>query len=178
MNIFVTDDDPIIAAHNLCDQHVKSKMQIEGAIMLAHAFDQETLNHESTPRTQSGKVRKRGKGYFNHQCSIWARESLENFEWLVEHTLEMFNERRVRLPGSKDHFTEGFIKWCKANKHNTIIAQRPMTPYAIAINADSNCRKIPNFEALPTIDKYREFIIHDKEFATWSVRNKPTWYKK
>ena len=90
----------------------------------------------------------------------------------------MFNERRVRLPGSKDHFTEGFIKWCKANKHNTIIAQRPMTPYAIAINADSNCRKIPNFEALPTIDKYREFIIHDKEFATWSVRNKPTWYKK
>ena len=44
MNIFVTDDDPIQSTHNLCDQHVRSKMQIEGAIMLAHAFPQEVLN--------------------------------------------------------------------------------------------------------------------------------------
>ena len=40
MNIFCTDNDPDIAAFDLCDQHVRSKMQIEGAIMLAHAFDQ------------------------------------------------------------------------------------------------------------------------------------------
>ena len=49
MNIFVTDDDPIVSAHNLCDQHVRSKMQIEGAIMLAHAFPQDVLDHPSTP---------------------------------------------------------------------------------------------------------------------------------
>ena len=41
MNIFVTDDDPIQSARELCDKHVRSKMQIEGAIMLAHAFPQE-----------------------------------------------------------------------------------------------------------------------------------------
>ena len=47
MNIFVTDDCPIKSAHNLCDQHVRSKMQIEGAIMLAHCFTQELLDHPS-----------------------------------------------------------------------------------------------------------------------------------
>ena len=73
MNIFVTDNDPIQAAKNLCDQHVRSKMQIEGAIMLAHAFSQEILNDPSTPRTSTGNPRKRGKGYYKHQCSIWAR---------------------------------------------------------------------------------------------------------
>ncbi len=68
MNIFVTNDDPVLAARDLCDQHVRSKMQIEGAIMLAHAFPQELLDHPSTPRTQSGKPRKSGKGYAKHQC--------------------------------------------------------------------------------------------------------------
>ena len=43
MNIFCTNDDPILSANDLCDQHVRSKMQIEGAIMLAHAFDQEVI---------------------------------------------------------------------------------------------------------------------------------------
>ena len=57
MNIFCTDNDPIIAAKELCDQHVRSKMQIEGAIMLAHAFPQEVLNHEDCPRTSTGKPR-------------------------------------------------------------------------------------------------------------------------
>ena len=101
MNIFVTDDDPIVSTHNLCDQHVRSKMQIEGAIMLAHAFPQEVLDHPSTPRTSTGKPRRRGKGYFNHQCSIWARETKDNFKWLVDHTLEMFTERMYRWPESK-----------------------------------------------------------------------------
>ena len=65
MNIFVTDEDPIVAAENLCDQHVRSKMQIEGAIMLAHAFPQDVLDHPSTPRTKSGRARRRGKGYLS-----------------------------------------------------------------------------------------------------------------
>lgn len=177
MNIFVTDDDPILAAHNLCDQHVRSKMQIEGAIMLAHAFPQELLDHPSTPKTQTGKSRKSGKGYAKHQCSIWARETQSNFEWLVDHTLEMFNERMFRWPQSNEHFTKTFIMWCKENIHNIITLQTELTPYAVAINTDCNCRKvICNFNDLSTIHKYRSYIIHDKEFATWTNRSAPSWY--
>jgi len=176
MNIFVTNDDPVLAARDLCDQHVRSKMQIEGAIMLAHAFSQDLLNHPSTPRTQSGKPRKSGKGYAKHQCSIWARESKANFEWLADHTLEMFDERMYRWPGSNEHFTKTFITWCKQNIHNTNIEQTALTPYAVAINADSNCRKLTGFDQLSVVEQYRLFIIHDKEFATWTERPKPDWY--
>ena len=176
MNIFVTDDDPALAARDLCDQHVRSKMQIEGAIMLAHAFPQELLDHPSTPRTQSGKPRKSGKGYAKHQCSIWARDTKANFEWLTTHTLEMFTERMYRWPNSNEHFTKTFIQWCSKNTHNIITTKTELTPYAVAINVDCNCRKLPGFDQLSVIEQYRAYIIHDKEFATWSNRTAPTWY--
>ena len=176
MNIFVTDDDPIVSTYNLCDQHVRSKMQIEGAIMLAHAFPQEVLDHPSTPRTSTGKPRRRGKGYFNHQCSIWARETKDNFKWLVDHTLEMFTERMYRWPESKVHFTKTFIEWCGKNIHNTIMSKTGLTNYAVAISDDCDCRKVKGFDNLSTIDKYREYIRHDKDFATWTLRWRPTWY--
>jgi hypothetical protein len=176
MNIFVTDSNPIIAAHNLCDQHVRSKMQIEGAIMLAHAFPQEVLNHPSTPRTQKGTPRKSGKGYAKHQCSIWARESIENFRWLVDHTLEMFTERMLRWPTAAEHFTHQFIKWCKDNIHNTTITKTELTPYVVAFKSDSICLTVPNFNKLSAIDQYRKYIIHDKKFATWTYRKSPEWF--
>ena len=176
MNIFVTNDDPVLAARDLCDQHVRAKMQVEGSIMLAHAFTQDTLNHPSTPKTKTGKNRKSGKGYSKHQCSIWARETKSNFEWLVNHTLEMFTERMYRWPDSKEHFTKTFIEWCGKNVHNIITTEIPLTPYAVAIGIDCNCRKLPNFNELSVIEQYRAYIIHDKEFATWTVRQSPSWY--
>mgnify|MGYP003110624218 CR=1 FL=1 len=177
MNIFVTDDDPIQSARELCDKHVRSKMQIEGAIMLAHAFPQEVLDHPFTPRTSTGKPRRRGKGYFKHQCSIWARETKDNFIWLAEHTLEMFTERMFRWPDSNEHFTKTFIQWCLDNVHNTIMSKEGLTEYAVAINEDCDCRKLnKDFNSLPVIEQYRQYIIHDKPFALWTKRNIPAWY--
>ena len=144
--------------------------------MLAHAFDQEVLNHKDCPRTKLGKPRKSGKGYFNHQCSIWARESKDNFMWLVEHTLSMFEERNYRWPGSATHHTLSFIEWCGNNIHNTIITKRARTPFAIAIGEDCKCRKNKKFNNLSTIEKYREYIRKDKPFATWTRTKKPFWY--
>lgn len=176
MNIFVTNDDPIIAAQDLCDKHVRSKMQIESAIMLAHAFNQDTLNDISTPRTKSGKPRKSGKGYYNHQCSVWVRESRSNFMWLVNHALEMFRERQYRWPQSTEHFTHSFIQWCKNNVHNTIIPDKGLTPFAVAINEECECRKTVGFNNLPVVEQYREYIRKDKPFVSWTRRNKPIWF--
>jgi len=173
MNIFVTNPDPIISAQELCDQHVRSKMQIESAIMLQHCFTQETLEH--APKTQSGKVRKTGGGYYKHQCSVWVRESKANFEWLVEHTLEMFRERKYRWPDAKDHFTHTFIEWCKGNSHNTIITKTELTPFVVAIKEGSVCKSTEGFKSLPVTEKYKLYITHDKPFATWSKRTKPAW---
>ena len=51
-----------------------------------------------------------------------------------------------------------------------------LTNYAVAISDDCDCRKVEDFDNLTTIDKYREYIRHDKDFATWTLRWKPTWY--
>lgn len=176
MNIFVTSEDPIQSARELCDKHVRSKMQIESAIMLQNAFTNEQLADTGCPRTKTGKPRKAGKGYSKHQCTVWVKESRENFLWLVEHALEMFNERNFRWPESNEHFTKEFILWCKDNKDKTIHTQNKLTPFAIAISADSKCRNISNFDSLPVTEQYRQYIIHDKPFASWTKRNKPYWY--
>jgi len=78
VNIFVTNKDPVIAAQELCDKHVRSKMQIESAIMLQNCFTNEQLQDLKCPRTKTGKARKAGKGYAKHQCTLWAMESRAN----------------------------------------------------------------------------------------------------
>jgi hypothetical protein len=51
-----------------------------------------------------------------------------------------------------------------------------LTPFAIAISEDMNCRKVEGFDSLSTVDKYRQYYIHDKaRIATWK-QNKPSWY--
>jgi|688.fasta_scaffold464537_2 hypothetical protein len=176
MNIFVTSTDPILAAQELCDKHVRSKMQIESAIMLQNCFTNEQLQNSQCPRTKSGKPRKAGKGYAKHQCTLWTMESRENFIWLVEHTLEMFKERDYRWPESASHFTKEFIEWCKQNKDKTIHTQNKQTPFVVAIKQDTNCRKVKDFDKLSVVEQYHQYIIHDKPFATWTKRNKPAWY--
>ena len=176
MNIFVTNINPVIAARELCDQHCRSKMQIESAILLQHCFNDQILL--TAPPTKKGPPRKAGKGYFNHPCAVWVRESKQNFEWLVEHTLEMFNERDRRWPQSTQHFTKTFIEWCKDNINRTVYCkQTKLTPFAVAINKDSVCRtQVAGFSNTPITEQYQWYIKLDKPFATWSNCSKPGWY--
>jgi hypothetical protein len=176
VNIFVTNEDPVIAAQELCDKHVRSKMQIESAIMLQNCFTNEQLQDPKCPRTKTGKVRKAGKGYAKHQCTLWAMESRANFMWLVENALEMFDERDYRWPDSNPHFTKEFIVWCKQNKDKTIHTNNKSTPFTVAIAKDTECRKIKDFDKLPVIEQYRQYIIKDKPFASWTKRAQPFWY--
>jgi hypothetical protein len=174
MNIFVTNPNPNIAAKELCDKHVRSKMIIESAIMLQHCFTSEQLL--KAPYTKSGKPRKSGKGYFKHVCSIWVQESLENFLWLVNHALEMENERMYRWPDSQPHFTIDFINWCLKNKDKTNHTTTKLTPFVYAINPNSKCYQTPHFIDATTIEKYQLYIKHDKDFAVWTKRNTPIWF--
>lgn len=174
MNIFVTDSDPTQAAQYLCDKHIRSKMIIEGSIMLSNSFTQEQLNY--APKTKTGNIRKTNGGYSKHQCTVWVKESRENYMWLVNHALEMFDERDYRWPASAQHFTKEFILWCKDNKDKTIHTNNNLTPFTVAISPDSNCRQVKDFNNLSVVDQYRLYIKMDKPFAAWTKRNKPSWY--
>ena len=150
-------------------------MQIESAILLQHCFSSETLI--DAPPTKKGQPRKSGKGYFNHPCAVWVRESKANFEWLVEHALEMFNERDFRWPSSTAHFTKTFILWCKDNINKALHCKgNSITPFAVAINPESKCRQVKDFDKLSVFEQYHLYIKLDKNFASWTKRASPGWY--
>jgi hypothetical protein len=178
MNIFILDDDPVKAAKDLCDKHVRSKMIIESAIALQSCFDQDQLSHSSCPRTKTGKIRKSKGGYANHPSSVWARKTSANFFWLLEHTKTMLRERYERWPQSEEHFTGDFVNWVDKNKSNACVEGGSITPYAIAINKDKNCWKISGFENFSAKEKYRHYYVFDKPFATWTNKSKPLWFQE
>ena len=69
------------------------------------------------------------------------------------------------------------IQWCKDNTHNIITTKKGLTDYAVAIQPESKCRNVPGFDSMTTVEQYKQFIIHDKEFATWTGRKMPSWYQ-
>ena len=173
MNIFATDENPIIAARNLCDKHI-NKMIVESAQMLANGFSLERLAQDDVPRNQKGQPRTHG--YSKHPCTIWTYETTDNMEWLCSHALEMGNERRYRWPDRARHFSLNFIAWCYENIKDSIAPNGEITDFAVAISEDMNCRKIEGFDDLSSIDQYRFYYKHDKAFADWTKRPRPSWY--
>ena len=174
MNIFATDSNPIIAARNLCDKHI-NKMIVESAQMLANGFSLERLAQDDVPRNQKGKARTHG--YPKHPCTLWTYETTGNMDWLCSHALEMGNERRYRWPDRARHFSLDFILWCKDNIYDSLAPVGELTDFAVAISEGMNCRKrVENFNDLSSIDKYRFYYKHDKEFAECTKRPRPNWY--
>ncbi len=168
MNIFCIDKDPIQSAKWLCDQHC-NKMVLESAQMVANCFSEEVL--ELAPKTKKGTTRK--YSYWKHPCSIWARETLGNLDWLLRHSLAMEVERLDR--GFNPHFSAEFLHWAYENilkSANDLSLEQ--TPFAIAINEAMSCRQESTFESSDEVGKYRLYYKLDKPFATWK-KNKPLW---
>ena len=86
--------------------------------------------------------------------------------------------RNVLLwPDRAKHFSLDFISWCKDNIYDSLAPVGELTDFAVAISEDMNCRKrVENFNDLSSIDKYRFYYKHDKEFAKWTKRQRPNWY--
>lgn len=170
MNIFAVHANPFIAASMLCNEHC-NKMVLESAQMLANCFTLEQL--QDAPFTKTGNPRKHS--YYNHPSSKWVRESKVNMRWLIDHAIEL--ERQRILRGFNPHFSYSFILWCKDNMHRSVVPDGKMTKLSIAINEEQNCRKLPYFDSLSTVDKYRHYYVLDKSFATWKNSQQPEWYQ-
>jgi hypothetical protein len=76
MNIFVTSSCPIESAKFLDDKRVV-KMALESTQMLCTALN---VNGVKTPYKT---------GHLNHPCTIWARESQANWQWLWQHAMAL-----------------------------------------------------------------------------------------
>tara|TARA_Y100001973_G_C5179846_1_gene324179 strand:- start:359 stop:835 length:477 start_codon:yes stop_codon:yes gene_type:complete len=104
MNIFVLNTHPEKAAKMQHNKHVV-KMVLESTQMLCSAFDPK---HNPPYK----------KAYINHPCTVWARTSKENYEWLLLHALSLAIEYTYRY--NKEHASEKVIGWCW-NNYETLI---------------------------------------------------------
>jgi len=163
MNVFVLDRNPLIAARMQCNKHVV-KMVLETAQMLCANFPEGTAPYK--------------RSHYKHPCTIWARTSRANFDWLVDHGRELAKEYTRRY--GKIHSSHKVIAWCADNAHKLEFPEEGLTEFGVAISDDQNCRMlIPGFDDLDVVEKYRMYYILDKSrFAKWPEGKMPQWYKE
>ena len=89
MNIFYLDKDPVVAAQMMCDKHVV-KMILESAQMLS------TAHRVLDGDTYANKVGLYKMAHKNHPSTIWARSSIENYDWLSGHMQALMKEYTYR----------------------------------------------------------------------------------
>jgi hypothetical protein len=155
MNIFYIDKDPIIAAQQLSDPHIR-KMQIESAQMCC------------TAHWAVGNEAPYKRAHFNHPSTIWARQSIQHYNWLVEHGLEICKEFTLRY--GKHHKTQDVLEWLQANKPNLPDNGFISPPLCMPDHYKKN----------DAIDAYRNFYVKDKlaiKKLDWKKipEKKPLW---
>lgn len=153
MNIFVLDEDPKIAAQYHCDKHVV-KMLLETAQLLSGALPYQSGIYRPT--------------HLKHPCSIWTRESHENFQWLANLGISLGNEYSARF--GKTHKSMAVIEKClELEAHTHILPSKGLSPFAQCM---PDQYKVPG----NTVQAYRNYYLGGKAgFATWK-NSKPSWW--
>ena len=93
MNIFILDTNPMTCARMHCDKHVV-KMILESAQMIC------TTHHLYPSGSYDIPYRIAHK---NHPCTKWVRESMSNYNWLVNMVGHLNDEYKYRYNHTKNH---------------------------------------------------------------------------
>ena len=158
MNIFVVEDCPIKCARALPDKLVV-KMPLESAQMLS------TAHRLLSPHEYCEEMSLYKKAYYNHPCTIWARETDENYRWLLIHWISLCEEYYHRY--GKYHASWVRL-WDGLKIFPMNITEGDLTPFAQAMPA-----KYKNDCA---VTAYRAYYHGEKaDFATWKSEV-PQWW--
>lgn len=181
MNLFILDYDHDLNAQYHIDKHV-SKMQLEAAQMLAttiwvdkligfvpralNKLELATIKNEmiSLPPIEERTFLRYKCAHINHPCTIWMRESYDNFEWTQVYVNALNEEAQFR--GYKEHAS------CIETNRMPLPERLPslgLTPFAQAMPDD--------YKNPDAVEAYRTYYKHDKaSIATWKVRGAPDWW--
>lgn len=152
MNIFYLDSDVEKCAQYHCDKHVV-KMILEYSQLLCSV-------HWSLGIEAPYKLTHK-----NHPCSIWARQSLSNYNYLVNLAIELSDEYTFRY--NKVHKSRSVIDWCSANAPNLPDVGFTELPKAMP----------DEYKVTSVVESYRNYYRGDKvDFATWKYREMPEWF--
>ena len=186
MNIFALSKCPEESAEQMIDKHVV-KMPTETCQMLhtnilymyyVSEFNSEPSLKELKAFHKAIKSHLMKPAMLNHPSTIWARESLDNFNWLLAHGKALCEEYSFRY--SKRHGSEIRIK--DVHEYKELLREHPypmqeLTPVTIAMD-DSYRIQNDDLEGWDfVIESYRHYYLEGKwEFAQWKKDRRPDWF--
>ena len=162
MNIFILSDCPKLAAEYMIDKHIV-KMPTESLQMLSTI-----LHHYAIPAPFKPVM-------LNHPCTIWARKSYKNFNWLIDHCYALCKEYTIRynkkhkVEEHMDKYEQSFLECSNLLKEKREL-DKCLTPFAQAMP--------DKYKDDDAIKAYRQYYLGDKwDFATWKTGT-PSWWPK
>ncbi len=184
MNIFILNEDPILAAQEQCDKHVV-KMIVESAQMLSTVH--RMLDGSVTMR--KSKSGKRTLKYYeldddrentlykavhhNHPCTVWTREGCCNYTWHYEHFIALCDEYTYRY--GKIHSTDTKLRALLKKLPQNIPVGR--TAFKLAMGSNPEC-VVTSLGGTDAVKSYRNFY-HTKQSRfkmDWTKRSIPEWF--
>lgn len=176
MNIFYIDEDPVVAAQQMVDKHVV-KMILESAQLLstAHRFldGVQVMGKTATNRNVKRWILSDARElvvyqatHINHPSAIWCRESVENYNWLVDHFFALMSEYTYRY--GKTHKCQGNISYMlQSPPHN--LKEYDMTKMPCAMGNEYIISDNP-------VVNYRNYYkVGKAALHKWTNRNPPEW---
>ena len=178
MNIFYIDADPVQAAEWMVDKHVV-KMILESAQLLstAHRY---LDGREVEGKSASGRKARRWilddarekvlyqATHINHPSAVWCRESVENYNWLVDHFFALMAEYTYRY--GKQHKCFGELSYMLQSPPKNL-EKYEMTKMPSAMAEEYVISDDP-------IINYRNYYKLGKvSMHNWKNREAPAWIK-
>lgn len=160
MNIFFLHFDPKTCAQMHVDKHAV-KMILESIQLLCSA-------HHLHPNGKDLKLMK--LTHKNHPSSIWTRESLSNYKWLLELTKELCKEYTYRY---------GKVHKCETEYLQILEENNPDIPdigFTPPKQAMPETYKIESDKIEDAIEAYRQYYFYEKnQMFNWKKRDIPEW---
>ena len=161
MNIFYFYDDPQLSAQAQPDKMIV-KMPLETAQMLC------TAHRELDGDEYADKVGLYKRAYWNHPCTVWARETSGNYFWLFKHFVALSKEytfRYGKTHASYDKLAKHLMKIPDSIKRGNISTLAQAMP--------------DEYKHADPIVAYRRYVINEKHYAKWEKgRAMPNWWTK
>jgi len=184
MNIFILNEDPVLAAKDHCDKHVV-KMILESAQMLssahwigwkekllmndvANGMKQRQIKQLLKENVPQNKQPAYSMTHVNHPCTVWARETKTNYLWLCSHSKALCEEYTRRY--GRRHKSEDVIDWLTKNiPPHLESCEKGQTPFAQAM-PDEHKDENP-------VTAYRNYYVEEKmKIAKWNHSHTPGWF--
>jgi hypothetical protein len=176
INIFYIDHDPVQAAEWMVDKHCV-KMILESAQLLSTAH-RILDGREIEGKSKTGRKARRwvlddaresvlyAATHINHPSAIWCRQSIENYNWLVDHFFALMAEYTYRY--NKEHKCYGELSYMLQSPPLNL-KKYDWTPMPSAM-ADEY--KISND---PLINYRNYYKIGKVNMHSWKNRQPPEW---